>query len=116
EELRFSDDARPRPKQGPVIGDQSIEPRRSKFMRRGKKPFQKRTGRRDADRQSESRPQKDFRPSAGGKESGKRFAKSGGKRFGRRGGKRFDKPGGKKFGKPGGKQFGKAFGKRKGRR
>jgi pseudouridine synthase len=116
EELRFSDDARPRPKHGPIIGDQSAEPRRSKFKRPGKKPFRKPGGPRADDRQSESRQQKDFRPSAGGKKSGKRFTKSGGKRFGRRGGKRFDRPGGKKFGKPGGKQFGKAFGKRKGRR
>ncbi len=107
-ELRFSDDARPRPKSGALIGDQAAEPRRSKFKRRGKKPFHKPGGQRPEDSQTQSRKRKEFQQSSGGKEFGKRFGKPGGKKFG--------KPGGKQFGKPAGKKFGKPFGKRKGSR
>ncbi len=143
-ELRFSDDARPRPKRGPVIGDQGEGPRKPKVKRRGKKPFRKPGGprehdKRTGDERSEARPQRDFRAGSGGKKfakpGGMKFAKPGGKKFGKPGAKRFGdsraeapaRPGGghsdssrrfgkKPFGKPGGKKFSKPFGKHRGKR
>ncbi len=121
EELRFSDDAPPRPKRGPVIGDEPAGERPPKRKRPGKKSFHKPGGRREGEQRSDARPQRDFRAGTGGK----KFSQPGGKKFGKRGGERFGesrgdasgRPGqGKHFGKPSGKKFGKPFGKHRGKR
>jgi len=108
EELRFSDDAPPRPKRGAVIGDQTEFRKKRKFKHRDKSASP--GGRPQENRSADQRPAKHF-----GKPSGKRLGKSGGKPYDKPGGKRFGKPGGKKFGKPDGKKFGKPDGKKFGK-